>query len=144
MLYTLKKEFKHVDKIKSTLRTGLRDYNRTFFGDYDLTPFALYFEDNVQKIIAGVSGFFVKKHHALRIEYFWVDENHRQQGLGRALMNALETFTLENACSTIQVSTMAFQGVEFYEKMGFQRLGTIPEWFCGVDEHYYLKKLTKK
>ena len=49
MLYTLKKEFKHVDKIKSTLRTGLRDYNRTFFGDYDLTPFALYFEDNVQK-----------------------------------------------------------------------------------------------
>lgn len=144
MFYTLKKDTETPEKLKTLLQAGLRDYNRAFFGAYTLTPFSLSFESDNHTVIAGVSGFFIQKHQVLRIEFFWVDKAHRQQGLGRALMSALETFALENHCPTLQVSTMAFQGVGFYEKMGFQRIGIIPQWFCGVDEHYYLKQLANK
>lgn len=144
MFYTLKKDTEAREPLKTFLQSNLRDYNRAFFGAYTLSPFSLSFETDNHTVIAGVSGFFIQKHQLLRIEFFWVDENHRQQGLGRALMSSLESFALESNCPTLQVSTMAFQGVGFYEKMGFQRIGIIPQWFCGVDEYYYLKQLVNK
>jgi hypothetical protein len=56
------------EKIKTVLQQGLREYNRDFFGDYQLKRFATYSENASKEIIAGVYGFILPEHNTMRLE----------------------------------------------------------------------------
>jgi len=92
-------------------------------------------------MIAAVYGFILEKYSTLRIEFFWVKEESRGCGLGKELLTQLSEYAISHHCKKIQVSTMEFQGPTFYEKMGFERIGLIPKWFCDKDEIFLQKKL---
>lgn len=127
--------------IKDTLRGKIRDYNRAHFGDYHLQPFSIRKSKDDNTLIAGVHGFILEKHQTMRLEFVWVSEQHRNQGLGTALLQAVEQYALQKHCKCIQASTMAFQGPAFYQKMGYQQVGAAPAWFCGQDELFFVKML---
>ena len=78
----------------------------------------------------------------MRLEFVWVKENLRNQGLGTQLFKCIDEYAKINKCKYIQASTMDFQGPSFYEKMGYKSVGTIPKWFCGRDEIFFLKGIT--
>lgn len=127
--------------IKDTLRAEIRDYNRPHLGSYHRQPFSIRKNNRDNALIAGVHGFIIKEHQTMRLEFVWVSEVHRKQGLGTALFHALEEFALQKSCKCIQASTMAFQSPGFYQKMGYQQVGCAPDWFCGQDELFFVKKL---
>lgn len=129
------------DKVKSVLQQGLREYNRNFLGQYERKNFAIYIQNEAAEIIAGVCGFVLAKHQTIRLEFVWVHEQYRKQGLGTKLFKHIEEFAVSKNCHSIQVSTMDFQGVEFYKKIGYKKIGTIPKWFCDKDEIFFLKEL---
>lgn len=138
----IKQETEHPEKIADRLKAGIREFNRHYFGNYESTRYAFYIENEQGMLIAGVTGFAIPKHHALRIEFLYVEESHRLSGLGSLLLKTVEDHAKSMQCNRVQVSTMAFQGVEFYQKRGFQQVGIIPEWFCGTDEYFYVKHLS--
>jgi hypothetical protein len=37
---------------------------------------------------------------------------------------------------------MEFQAPSFYKKMGYEQIGTIPQWFCDRDEIFFVKDLS--
>jgi len=133
---------KNPEKIKQVLRNGIKHYNYPFFGEYELKPFSMHIENQECDIIAGLSGFILEKHKTVRVEFVWVREDSRHQGLGAALLKRLDEYAISHNCYCIQASTMDFQGPKFYLKMGFQLLGTIPKWFCGHDEAFFEKILS--
>ena len=108
---------------------------------YDLKKFSIYIKNETHAVIAGVYGFILQKHNTLRLEYFWVEKNHRNRGMGTLLIQKLEEYALNNNCKCIQLSTMEFQGTNFYKKMGYRLIGTIPKWFCDRDELFFIKEL---
>jgi len=77
----------------------------------------------------------------MRLEFVWVHENARNKGIGTQLLKYIDEYAISKGCEAVQVSTMEFQGKEFYGKMGYKQIGLIPKWFCDKDEIFFLKKL---
>lgn len=127
--------------IKAKLQFELREFNRPFLEQYQRKNFAIYIVDQKQAMIAGLYGFFIMPHKAMRVEFSWVNEEHRGQGLGTRLFQYLEKYAHSKQCKTIQVSTGKWQGKEFYEKLGYKVIGVIPQWFCNQDEIFFSKEL---
>ncbi|MDI1352495.1 MAG: GNAT family N-acetyltransferase [bacterium] len=129
------------EQIKPILHAGISDFNYQFFGSYELKKFAIYIKNETYDVIAGLYGFILQKHHCMRIEYFWVQKNHRNNGLGTRLIQQLEQYAHNNKCKCIQLSTMEFQGAYFYQKMGYRLIARVPKWFCDRDEFFFSKEL---
>ncbi len=129
------------DRIKDLFQNEFRHYNYNFFGSYELKKFAMYINNDLSELIAGVYGFVLEKYSTMRIEFFWVKEEFRRKGFGRQLQTQLEEYAASHKCTQIQVSTMEFQGPSFYKKMGYESIGIIPKWFCDKDEIFFVKKI---
>jgi GNAT superfamily N-acetyltransferase len=127
------------DNIKPILQEGLRNFNFPFFGPYELQKVAIYINNSVSEVIAGVYGFIMQKHKTMRLELVWVHEDYRNCGIGTKLFKKIEEYALSKKCEFIQVSTMEFQGNGFYQKMGYCLIATVPKWFCDRDELFFIK-----
>ena len=92
------------------------------------------------RTIAGLSG------HTwggcCEVENVWVEATARGQGLGRALLGAAESEARRRGCTQIVLSTHSFQAPGFYEKLGFRRIGAVPNRPRGHQNLIYLKVLT--
>lgn len=95
--------------------------------------------DDAGSIVAGISG------HTwggcCHITRLWVHESRRGSGLGTALMQAAEREAIRRDCRQIILSTHGFQAPRFYEKLGFRRLGAIPNYPQGYEKIYYIRYL---
>ena len=73
------------------------------------------------------------------LDFLWVDEAHRRQGLGTKLLCQVEQIIKESGCTIIQLDTFDWQARGFYEKNGYALFGTLedcPPGHC----RYYMKK----
>ncbi|MBX9786084.1 MAG: GNAT family N-acetyltransferase [Alphaproteobacteria bacterium] len=125
-------------EIRELLWQGIKAFNQPYTGDITTQPFSLSIRDENSKIIAGVYGFTFYDH--ARVEYTWVEESYRKQGLGRKLFQKLEEYCRSKGCSVIQLDTLDFQSPIFYEKMGYEYIGTVSEWINGHD-CYFMRKM---
>jgi GNAT superfamily N-acetyltransferase len=125
-------------EIREVLWQGIKAFNQPYTGNITTQPFALSIRDGKSKIIAGIYGFTFYDH--ARVEYTWVEESYRQQGLGRKLFEKLDEFCRSKGCSVIQLDTLDFQSPAFYEKMGYEYIGTVSEW---INKHdcYFMRKI---
>lgn len=92
-------------------------------------------------IVAGIRAcFYFKK--CLAINLLFVDENHRNKGLGSLLLNKVEEEAKETGVELIHLDTFDFQAKEFYLKHGYEVFGTLEN--CPHDhERYYMRKNLK-
>jgi GNAT superfamily N-acetyltransferase len=77
----------------------------------------------------------------LRLDMLFVPESMRGQGLGSALMALAETQARARDCLGIQVDTLSFQAVPFYEKMGFSEFGALDDCPPGHRRLFLQKRL---
>jgi GNAT superfamily N-acetyltransferase len=106
----------------------------------DLKPtedFALFIRDENQNIIGGANGYTF--YGCVYVDQLWIDEKLRSQGYGAKLMHAAEQLGLERDCTFAAVNTMDWEGLEFYQKLGyhveFERHG-----FTKNSIFYFLRK----
>jgi ribosomal protein S18 acetylase RimI-like enzyme len=129
------------EQLKNHLKHAMMEFNATFFGKHTPKPFTIYINDSNHQLIAGVTGFYYHKY--ARIDYAWVHEAYRKQGLGKQLFARLERFLSEKHCQFIQLDTFDFQAKPFYEKLGFHCVGTISKW-VGDHDCYFMRKELKQ
>ncbi|MBY0291774.1 MAG: GNAT family N-acetyltransferase [Alphaproteobacteria bacterium] len=125
-------------EIREALWQGVKAFNQPYTGNITTQPFSLSIRDENSKIIAGIYGFIFYDH--ARVEYMWVDEPYRKQGVGRKLFQKLDEYCRFKGCSVIQLDTFDFQSPAFYERMGFEYIGTVSEWTCGHN-CYFMRKM---
>ena len=77
----------------------------------------------------------------LNIGILWIAEGHRSHGYGREMMNAAESAALERGCHRAHVSTTSFQALQFYEGLGYQRLGVMEDVPKGHNIYFLDKSL---
>lgn len=75
------------------------------------------------------------------IVYLWVNEALRGSGIGSELLQAAEQEAIKRGCHQIVLSTHSFQAPLFYEKHGYQKLATIPNYPKGYEKYIYIKSL---
>ena len=100
-------------------------------------------KDENSKIIGGLCGYIFKSQLGswAHVDYAWVDESRRLQGLGTELFKRAEIFVRAKNCKTMQLFTWAYQAVGFYEKLGFECIGVIPRWIENYDAVFFRKEL---
>lgn len=78
----------------------------------------------------------------LFIELVAVPEQHRKGGYGSKLMARAEQIAQDNDCAGIWLDTFEFQAKGFYEKLGFELFGELPNHPRG-QKRFFLRKILR-
>ena len=62
----------------------------------------------------------------LFIQYFWLAEPLRGQGIGAALIAQAERTAIGRGCHSAYVDTFSFQAPDFYARQGYAEFGRLP------------------
>jgi ribosomal protein S18 acetylase RimI-like enzyme len=116
---------------------GLYAYNREMTGDEGPRTVAAFLRDEEGRVVGGVQGDLWGR--AMHITALWVDENHRGRGYGSKLIGTLENYASEHGHPLVYLETTSFQALPFYESLGYQIFGELPEISKG-HTLYFLKK----
>ena len=120
------------------VKMGFVEYNLSQGQDNARIPIALVlYTDNV-----GFSGSL--DGHAmfdwLTVSRLWVAPSQRGLGLGTRLMQEAHDRAIAMGCTGSTLSTYDFQARGFYEKLGYEVFGVLPDNPKG-HERYFMKKI---
>jgi ribosomal protein S18 acetylase RimI-like enzyme len=116
------------------LEDRIYEHNSSVTNKYDGHLFSRIVKNENKEIIAGIAGWTWAG--ICEITQLWVSENHRQNGIGRMLLEAAESEAKTKGCVSILVRSYSFQAPHFYEKYGYHAhyiLNGFPEGY-----NYYI------
>ena len=121
------------------IEARLIEYNIQTTGYDDGELLAIFTRDETGQIVAGLSGFTWGG--ACKVEWLWVREDLRGQGLGHDLMRQAEAEAIRRGCQTILLDTHSFQAPGFYHKLGFEIVGVYQDFPKGHQQVCLQKRL---
>ncbi|MEA9393566.1 GNAT family N-acetyltransferase [Acerihabitans sp. TG2] len=119
------------------IRQPLFKFNRQHIGSIDRIPLAVFTFNDIGSKVAGLVGSTFG--NWLNIDYLWVADQLRGEGMGSKLMHAAEREARARGCLYARVDTLSFQARPFYEKQGYQVQMTLNQ----IPEHHQWYFLTK-
>ena len=117
----------------------IRSYNRSKREAAESEPLNIYVEDDSGELMAGLVGETFG--NWLEIEYLFVKEDIRGQGIGSQLLQQAESEAKKRNCRFAFVNTYQFQAPAFYQKYGYKEVFTLQDYPYTGQRHYYQKDL---
>lgn len=117
----------------------LREFNKSFLGQYESVPIAVDVINADQEIVGGAFGSV--QLGWLFIDVIWLQKNYRQVGNGTAVLKLLEEKARQLGASRATLDTMGFQAEKFYQKNGYAEFGRLTDFASGFDRIYMTKHL---
>ena len=117
----------------------IRSYNRSKREVAESEPLNLYVEDEHGELMAGLIAETFG--NWLQIEYLFVKEDLRGQGIGSQLLQQAESEARKRNCRFAFVNTYQFQAPAFYQKHGYKEVFTLKDYPYTGQRHYYQKDL---
>ena len=117
----------------------IRSYNRSKREVAESEPLNLYVEDEHGQLLAGLVAETFG--NWLEIEYLFVKEELRGQGIGSQLLQQAESEAKKRNCRFAFVNTYQFQAPAFYQKHGYKEVFTMKDYPYTGQRHYYQKEL---
>ena len=117
----------------------VRSYNRSKREAAESEPLNLYIEDEHGRLLAGLVAETFG--NWLEIEYLFVKEELRGQGIGSQLLQRAESEAKKRNCCFAFVNTYQFQAPAFYQKYGYKEVFTLKDYPYTGQRHYYQKDL---
>ena len=126
---------------KKTQELGnlIRAYNQSKREPSKSEPLNIYVEDQQGNLIAGMVAETFG--NWLEIEYLYVQEDFRGQGIGSNILNRAEKEARERKCNYSFVNTYQFQAPDFYKKHGYEEVFALKEYPYTGERYYYTKEL---
>ena len=117
----------------------IRSYNRSKREAAESEPLNLYVEDDSGELMAGLVAETFG--NWLEIEYLFVKEDLRGQGIGSQLLQQAESEAKKRNCRFAFVNTYQFQAPAFYQKYGYKEVFTLKDYPYTEQRYYYQKDL---
>ena len=117
----------------------IRSYNRSKREAAESEPLNLYVEDDRGELMAGLVAETFG--NWLEIEYLFVKEDLRGQGIGSQLLQQAESEAKKRNCRYVFVNTYQFQAPAFYQKHGYKEVFTLKDYPYDGQRYYYQKEL---
>ena len=117
----------------------IRSYNRSKREVAESESLNLYVEDDSGELMAGLVAETFG--NWLEIEYLFVKEDLRGQGIGSQLLQQAESEAKKRNCRYVFVNTYQFQAPAFYQKQGYKEVFTLKDYPYTGQRHYYQKKI---
>ena len=117
----------------------IRSYNRSKREEAESEPLNLYVEDEKGNLLAGLVAETFG--NWLEIEYLFVKEELREQGIGSKLLQEVESEAKNRNCRFAFVNTYQFQAPDFYKMYGYKEVFTMQDYTYTGQIYYYQKDL---
>ena len=117
----------------------IRAYNRSKREEVESEPLNLYLEDEKGNLMAGLVAETFG--NWLEIEYLFVKEELRGQGIGSKLLQRAENEAKKRNCRFAFVNTYQFQAPDFYKRLGYKEVFTLQDYPYTGQRYYYQKDL---
>ena len=117
----------------------IRAYNRANREPSKSEPLNIYLEDEQGNLVAGMVAETFG--NWLEIEYFYVSDDLRGQGIGSKILKMAERESKERGCKYSFVDTFNFQAPKFYEKYGYKEVFALKKYPYTGERYYYTKEL---
>lgn len=128
---------KHDDLITGFLNQYNQDRSVSFEGEVNEDLEIIMYDQ--QEIIGGIIGRSLWG--TLEIKRLAVHPDYRHKGIGSKLIAAAEEEAKKRKCGYLSLNTFSYQAPEFYEKMGFKKIGTEKDFPRGFERYFYQKKI---
>ncbi len=102
-------------------------------------PLDIFLCDREGSIVGGITALMLWDW--LHIERLYLDSKLRRKGYGKQLISQLEGAAKQKGCDHAQVRTFSFQARGFYEKLGYQVVGTLDDYPDGYTLYWLRKDL---
>ena len=117
----------------------IRAYNRSKREEAASEPLNLYLEDEKGNLMAGLVAETFG--NWLEIEYLFVKEELRGQGIGSKLLQQAENEAKNRKCRFAFVNTYQFQAPDFYLSHGYKEVFALQDYPYTGQRYYYQKDL---
>ena len=117
----------------------VRAYNRSNRESSKSEPLNIYFEDEQGNLVAGMVAETFG--NWLEIEYLYVSDDLRGQGIGSKILETAENESRNRGCKYSFVDTFNFQAPKFYKKHGYKEVFALKEYPYTGERYYYTKEL---
>lgn len=124
-------------EVQAYLRRQLQQYNAAYMDNWK--DYSLHVEENGE-ILGGIVAESVGD--TLEVQFLFVTEAARGQGLGSALLAEAEARAASDGLKRVLLNTYSFQAPGFYEKAGYRRLFAITPCFHTCSQHFFVKELS--
>jgi GNAT superfamily N-acetyltransferase len=126
-------------ELEAFLAERLYEFNSKASGHFDGESFSAAHRDWSGTIVAGISGYTWGG--CCFVSHLWVAEEHRSQGLGRALLEAAEENAKDAGCVIALLSSHSFQAPDFYERLGYEEQASIKDHPVGHMNVFFAKRI---
>ena len=96
----------------------ISQYNWAHWQNVERKPLAVSWRDEQSEVKAGASGRTFG--HWLLLDYLWVSDTLRGQGIGSQCLTAIEQAAKARGCTYVLLDTLDFQAQPFYERHGYE------------------------
>jgi ribosomal protein S18 acetylase RimI-like enzyme len=128
-----------VSETKRAVTRGLRAHNRARTGRREREAVTLAVRDGDGRIVGGLVA--VVYWDWMYVSMLWIDEAHRGQGTGEALVRRAEEEARALGARGLYLDTLSFQAPGFYRKLGFREIGRLDDIPAGHSRHWMAKLL---
>ena len=101
-------------------------------------PVGVFAFDDAGEVLGGLFG--STEFSWLKVDLMAVDQGRRGEGIGTALLAEAEGIGRRRGCKYAFTDTMDYQAPGFYQKAGYEVVGTIDDW----DSHGHTKFFFRK
>ncbi|MGG4396375.1 GNAT family N-acetyltransferase [Paenibacillus thiaminolyticus] len=99
----------------------------------------LFLKDKSGQVIGGI--FCETYNYCLYIDMFWIADDYRGKGYGKAMIAKAESAGKEMGCIFAHTSTFSYQSPYFYQIMGYEIFGILDDYPDGIKQYFLKKKL---
>ncbi len=117
---------------------GVFTFGRSEAFDSDSQPIACFLREG-HTVIAGATG--RTEYLRLFINYLWVKETIRRQGVGQEALRRIEIAAAERGCQDALIETLSDNNADFYHGLGYRPVATIPRFVGRFTRHIMVKPL---
>jgi len=139
--YSIETLDSNYEELEKYLNEELINYGVAEAGGSKPKYMCCYIKDDQHKFIAGIKGYAMLD--LFFISQLFVDENHRNIGLGKKLLSEIEVIAKNLACNTIRLDTFNKKSHSFYEKSGFEKTLEIKDYMKGFDLLFFHKYINQ-
>jgi GNAT superfamily N-acetyltransferase len=132
----------HDEAAVAELRDRVIAYNIAVTGYDDGRSLSCFLRDDDGELRAGLDGFTWGGYGM--IDWLWVAEPERGNGLGRRLVQSAEREAAARGCTVMRVNTHSFQAPGFYRKLGYDEVGFAAGAPSMHGEFFFAKVLSDK
>ena len=124
------------------IREHLINFNRLKLPEHVDTPYGkvtYVVKDDHDQILGGIAAHY--NWGRMQIDFLWINEQLRQQGIGKELRARVEAYAREKGCTLLILDTFSFQAPDFYKKNGFSVFGMIENHPDGYHQYFLQKRI---